>query len=366
MKGKAVLQEMTPYQPGKSAADIQEEYAVEKVIKLASNENPYGYSPTLRNALQNFSFDFEFYPDGYATELRNALSDKLQVSNEQLVFGSGSDEIISIIVRTFLQPGQHTVMATPTFPQYRHHSLIEGAQVTEVPIVNGKHDLKQMLAEINDQTKIVWLCTPNNPTGLSISKDEFVSFMDQCPEHVLVVLDEAYYEFQDEKYDIEAVTQLNKYNNLITLRTFSKAYGLASLRVGYAVTTEKIANQLNIVRGPFNTSYTAQKAAVIALSDQTFISETITKNKSVKEHFAKFLKTINWNFYPSEANFMLVKTPNSGEHLFNFLIKHGYIVRPGELLGYPKTVRITLGEKNDMATLHLLLQTYNRQMLEQE
>lgn len=365
MRGKEVLQKMTPYQPGKSAEYIKKQYNVEKIVKLASNENPYGYSPVLHEALKDFAYNFEFYPDGYATELRNKLSETLQVNEEQLVFGSGSDELIQIIVRTFLERGQHTIMATPTFPQYRHHALIEGAHITEVPLVNGRHDIGQMLEAITGETKVIWLCTPNNPTGISIAQDEFISFMNQCPSHILVVLDEAYYEFQDSKYDIDAINQLKTYKNLITLRTFSKAYGLAGLRVGYAVTTENIARQLNIVRGPFNTSQLAQMAATIAFEDQKFIEETVSKNKIVKEQFAQFLKTINWEFYPSEANFVLVKTPDSGEHLFNFLIKHGFIVRPGELLGYPNTVRITLGEKGDMATLHLLLQTYNRQMLEE-
>jgi len=365
MQGKSILQKMTPYQPGKSVEDIKNEYNIDKIVKLASNENPYGFSPQLHQILNDVSFDFSHYPDGHATHLRNALSEKLHINTDQLVFGSGSDEIIQIITRTFLQQGDHTIMATPTFPQYRHHALIEGADITEVPVIDGKHDLDAMLASITDKTKIIWLCTPNNPTGLSITKEQFTSFMDRCPEHILVVLDEAYYEFQDPKYDIRAIEQIKKYPNLVTLRTFSKAYGLASLRVGYAVTTQTIAKQLNIVRGPFNTSAIAQKAAKVALKDQNFIKETVTKNKRVKEQFAQFLKTIGWEFYPTEANFMLVKTPSSGEHLFNFLMKHGYIVRPGELLGYPKTARITLGETDDMATLHLLIQTYNRQMLEE-
>src|SRR5690625_182868 len=364
MKGKAILKEMSPYQPGKSAEDIMLEYDVDKIVKLASNENPYGYSPTLKESLRDFSFDFEFYPDGYATNLHQKISEAFNISDEQIVFGSGSDEIIQIIARTFLQPGSHTVMATPTFPQYRHHSLIEGASITEVPVIEAEHNLDQMLAEINEQTKVVWLCTPNNPTGLSIAPKAFIDFMERCPKDILVVLDEAYYEFQDPAYDLNAIEKLEQYDNLITLRTFSKAYGLAGLRVGYAIGSTTIAKQLNIVRGPFNTSHIAQKAASIAFEDKQFIEDTFTKNRSVKEHFYQFLETINWKYYPTEANFILVKTPTSGEHLFNFLIKHGYIVRPGELLGYPKTVRITIGEKDDMATLHLLLQTYNRQMTE--
>lgn len=366
MKGKKILEKMTPYQPGKSVEQIKQMYHVEKVVKLASNENPYGYSPKIKQCLQDETNRLAFYPDGYATNLRAALSEKLSIDEEQLVFGSGSDELIQIIVRTFLQQGDHTIMASPTFPQYRHHALIEGATITEVPVVEGKHDLNRMLDAIHEKTKILWLCSPNNPTGLSISKDEFTSFMKQCPEHVLVILDEAYYEFQDESYDINIIDQLKTYHNLISLRTFSKAYGLAGLRVGYAITTKKIARQLNIVRGPFNTSIIAQEAATIALKDDTFIQETVKKNNVVKKQFARFLETIGWEYYPSEANFMLVKTPKSGEHLFQFLMKHGYIIRPGELLGYPNAVRITIGEKDDMATLHLLLQTYHRQMEEQE
>jgi len=364
MEGKAILKKMSPYQPGKSAEDIMLEYDVKKIVKLASNENPYGYSPSLAQSLKKFTYDFQFYPDGYATNLRQKISERFNVDNEQIVFGSGSDEIIQIIARTFLQPGTHTIMATPTFPQYRHHSLIEGAKITEVPVINGEHNLNQMLAAINEQTKVIWLCTPNNPTGLSIAPDDFTDFMNQCPKDILVVLDEAYYEFQDSAYDLQAIEKLKQYNNLITLRTFSKAYGLASLRVGYAISSKTIAKQLNIVRGPFNTSHIAQKAASIAFQDQQFIADSVEKNHRVKQQFYQFLETINWEYYPTEANFILVKTPTSGEHLFNFLIKHGYIIRPGELLGYPGTVRITIGEKDDMATLHLLLQTYNRQMTE--
>lgn len=364
MEGKAILKEMSPYQPGKSAEDIMLEYDIDKIIKLASNENPYGYSPALRDSIRDFSFDFEFYPDGYATNLRQKISETFNISDEQIVFGSGSDEIIQIIARTFLQPGTHTIMATPTFPQYRHHSLIEGANITEVPVIDGEHDLEQMIAEVNDQTKVIWLCTPNNPTGLSIAPKAFTDFMERCPKNILVVLDEAYYEFQDPAYDLKAIEKLEQYDNLITLRTFSKAYGLAGLRVGYAISSKTIAQQLNIVRGPFNTSNIAQKAATIAFEDKQFIADTFTKNKKVKEDFYLFLETIGWDYYKTEANFILVKTPASGEHLFNFLIKHGYIVRPGELLGYPKTVRITIGEKDDMAILNLFLQAYNRQMTE--
>lgn len=366
MEGKPILNQMSPYQPGKSSDDIKKEYRLEKIVKLASNENPLGYSPQLKQAKPTLNANFEIYPDGYATELRHALSDMLNVGKDQLVFGSGSDEIIQMIARVFLYPGAHTVMATPTFPQYKHHALIEGANIKEVSLIDGHHDLEQMLEEINEKTKVVWLCTPNNPTGISISKSKFDAFMEKCPKHVLVVLDEAYYEYQNSEYDIQSIEQLSVHKNLISLRTFSKAYGLAGLRIGYAITHEKIARQLNIVRGPFNTSIMAQEAALIALKDKAFIRESVKKNHLIKKQFAKFLDTIGWSYYKSETNFMLVTTPVSGEGVFNFLLEHGFIVRPGEVLGCPNSIRVTIGNEDDMAILQQLLQTFNQQLTNKE
>lgn len=362
VKGKSILNQLSPYQPGKSSDDIKKKYGLQKVVKLASNENPFGYSPKLKQSIHTLNVDFETYPDGYTTELRHALSNKLNVGGDQLVFGSGSDEIIQMIARAFLYPGAHTVMATPTFPQYRHHALIEGAEITEVPLINGEHDLDQMLDVINDHTKVVWLCTPNNPTGVSMSKEAFDMFMEKCPQHVLVVLDEAYYEYQDVQYDVQAIDQLSDHNNLISLRTFSKAYGLAGLRMGYAITHENIARQLNIVRGPFNTSTMAQQAALIALEDQSFIKETVQTTNAIKQRFQTFLNKIGWSYDKSQTNFILVSTPVSGEDVFKYLLTHGYIVRPGEALGCPHSIRVTIGNENDMENLQQLLQTFNDQV----
>lgn len=361
MIGKEVLKDLSPYQQGKQTEEIKEQYQLEKVVKLSSNENPYGFSERVKEVLKNQIEALHIYPDGYASELRAALANHLKVDERQLVFGSGSDELIQIICRAFLYPGTNTIVATPTFTQYKHHSLIEGARIIEVPTKNGYHQLPKMLAAINDTTKVVWICAPDNPTGTMINKDDLVQFLDECPNHVIVVLDEAYYEYIDHDHRVNGINLLTTYPNLVLLRTFSKAYGLAGLRIGYAITSEMVAEKLNVVRGPFNTTSLAQKAALMAVLDQHFIQDTVAKNEQVKQMFQQFLDEIGWDYYPSQTNFLLVKTPVSGMEVFDYLIKHGYIIRPGELLGYPKTIRVTIGTKSDMLSLkQVILQLDNQ------
>ncbi|API90403.1 histidinol-phosphate transaminase [Virgibacillus pantothenticus] len=361
MRAKAALKQIAPYQQGKQIQDIKAQYQIERIVKLSSNENPYGYSNEIKQFLASFEPAFDIYPDGYTARLRKDLANKLNVNESEIIFGSGSEEIVQMICRAYLFTGVNTVMATPTFPQYKHNATIEGATVKEIPTVDGSHDLADMLDTIDEDTNVVWLCSPNNPTGTSIAKQDLISFMDNCPEHILVVLDEAYYEYLDEAKDLHAMECIQEYSNLIVLRTFSKAYGLAGLRIGYGVANETIINQLNVVRGPFNTTSIAQQVAQIALTDQAFIKETKRKNLLVKQDFQVFLDQLGWNYFPSETNFMLVMTPTSGTEMFNFLIQYGFIVRPGELLGIPNTIRFTLGLKDDMQRLQELFSLYHKQ-----
>lgn len=358
MIGKKILSDMSPYQQGKQTEEILKEYGLERVIKLASNENPYGYSKQINEHLVSAIQDLHIYPDGYTGDLRFKLADKLNVNQDELVFGSGSDEIIQLISRAFLYPGVNTVMATPTFPQYKHNALIDGAKVKEIPTVEGRHDLNSMYKAIDEATKVVWICSPDNPTGTSIDRKDFYEFMKKCPSNILVVLDEAYYEYVDEQANLHAIDYLDEHKNLILLRTFSKAYGLANLRIGYGIANNEIIRNLDIIRGPFNTSSVAQNIASIALKDKAFIEEVAHKNKLVKQKFQSFLNTIEWGYFESQTNFILVSTPISGEDVFQYLLEHGFIVRPGELLGMPNTVRITVGNEYDMnllqKTLHKL------------
>lgn len=357
MNSKSVLNKLLPYKPGKQIKEIKDAYGIDRIVKLASNENPYGYSKKVTNYVLNSTHEFNLYPDGYTTELRTAVASKLNVNENQLLFGNGSDEIVQIICRAFIYPGVNTVMATPTFPQYKHNALIEGGANKEIPTIDGYHDLKGMLAAVDDKTNVVWLCSPNNPTGSIITKKTLFSFMDQCPKNVLVVLDEAYYEYMQSDMDPDAVTHLSTYQNLVILRTFSKAYGLAGLRVGYAIANAELITKLDVARGPFNTTTLAQNAALIALEDDTFIQETKSKNIAVKQSFQRFLTSIGWHYYDSQTNFLLVSTPISGEEVFQYLIENGFIIRPGELLGCPNTIRITMGNKEDMKQIQDLLYT---------
>lgn len=355
MKSKSILNELSPYKPGKQIKEIKEAYGISKIVKLASNENPYGFSKKVTDYVLHNMHEFNIYPDGYTTELRTAIASKLNVNENQLLFGNGSDEIVQIICRAFIYPGVNTVMAAPTFPQYKHNALIEGAAIKEIPTINGYHDLDGMLTAIDKKTNVVWLCTPDNPSGSTISKKALYKFMDQCPKDVLVVLDEAYYEYMDSNLDPEAIAHLSTYQNLVILRTFSKAYGLAGLRVGYAIANKQLITKLDIARGPFNTTTLAQNAAIIALKDDAFIQATRGKNNVVKQSFQQFLDSIGWRYYDSQTNFLLVCTPLSGENVFQYLIENGFIVRPGEHLGYPNTIRVTMGNEEDMKQMQHVL-----------
>jgi histidinol-phosphate aminotransferase len=349
MKGKAILSKLTPYQQGKQIKEIKETYGLERIVKLASNENPYGFSPDVAALFKTGMHELHVYPDGYTKELRTNLANKLNINENQLIFGSGSEEIVQMICRAFLFPGTNTVMAVPTFPQYKHNALIEGAEVKEVPLNNGEHDLEKMLEEIDERTEAVWLCSPNNPSGTSISEENLQAFLNKCPEDVLVILDEAYYEYMEKAP--ESIEWLSSWNNLILLRTFSKAYGLAGLRIGYGIANPDVLKKIDVVRGPFNTTSIAQKAAAIALEDQDFLKETKQKNKQVKQDFEAFLNKLGWDYYPSQTNFLLVSTPVSGMEFFEYLLKKGFIVRPGELLGIPNSIRMTIGNQTDMNEL---------------
>lgn len=351
MKAKNVLKTMKPYQPGKGMEEVKKEFGLEKIVKLASNENPYGFSPEVKRSLPHMIENLEVYPDGYAAELRKKVASHLSVNEDQLIFGNGSDEVVQIICRTFLEPGANTIMATPTFPQYKHNALIEGAEVREVPLVDGHHDLEEMLRQIDENSRVLWLCTPNNPTGIHIDRDSMTHALKQVPDHVLVVLDEAYYEYMTCEDAFNSITSLDKYPNMMVLRTFSKAYGLAGLRIGYGVAHHAIIRALEPAREPFNTSSVAQASAILALEDQAFIERAVVENKRNMQRLFDFLNEKGLGYFESEANFVLIKLPISGDEMFQHLLTKGFIVRSGEALGIPNTIRLTIGKEKDMVEI---------------
>ncbi|RXJ03957.1 histidinol-phosphate transaminase [Anaerobacillus alkaliphilus] len=349
MRVKQQLVGLSPYKPGKPIDEVKKEFGLNEVIKLASNENPFGCSKFAREAIANVLDQLAIYPDGYAANIRTEVANFLHVDERQLIFGNGSDEIILILCRALLTPGTNTVCAVPSFPQYKHNAVIEGAEVREVPLVNGVHDLNAMLAQIDADTKIVWVCNPNNPSGTYTDAESFQEFMAKVPKDVLVVSDEAYYEYVVAEDYPSTLPLLSQYDNLMVLRTFSKAYGLASLRIGYGVGNADFIQTIEPAREPFNTSLLAQVAASAALKDQEFITHCKEQNRGGLEQYYRFCKEHNLDYYPSQGNFILIDLQRSGNDVFNYLVSKGFIVRSGEALGFPTSVRITVGntEQND-------------------
>lgn len=345
MRWKEQLLKLKPYQPGKSISEVKRQYGLTEIVKLASNENPFGSSEKVKNVIANYAGKFSMYPDGYATELRTHLANHLGVNEGQVILGNGSDEIIQMIARALLKPGTKTVMAAPTFPQYKHNGIIEGCEITEIPLVDGAHDLDGMAAAIDERTSVVWLCSPNNPTGMYITEEELTAFMARVPSDVLVVLDEAYYEYVTAEDYHDSLRLLDQYKNLIILRTFSKIYGLASFRVGYGIAHEEAITALEPVREPFNVNSLAQAAAIAAIMDQEFVDVCKKENRAGLEQFYQFCDTAGLAYYPSQGNFILIDFKKDGQEVFQFLLERGYIVRSGTALGFPTCVRITIGSK---------------------
>ncbi|MCT8138901.1 histidinol-phosphate transaminase [Anaerobacillus sp. CMMVII] len=343
MKVKQQLIGLPPYKPGKPIEEVKKQFGLAEVIKLASNENPFGCSKFAKQAISEALDNLAIYPDGYAATIRTDVANVLKVKEDQLIFGNGSDEIIQILCRALLSPETNTVCAVPSFPQYKHNAVIEGAEVREVTLINGVHDLEGMLAQIDENTRIVWVCNPNNPSGTYVSAEKFKEFIARVPKDVLVVSDEAYYEYVVAEDYPETIPLLKEYENLMVLRTFSKAYGLASLRIGYGVGNPQFIEKIEPAREPFNTSLLAQVAASAALGDQQFISSCKSQNREGLEQFYSFCNEYKLDYYPSQGNFILIDLKKPGNDSFNYLLARGFIVRSGEALGFPTSLRITVG-----------------------
>lgn len=342
---KKQIVDLPVYQPGKPIDEVKRELGLERIVKLASNENPFGCSPKVKEAIVPVLDQLAIYPDGAAMDVREAVAEFLGVDGSQLIFGNGSDELVMLTSRAYLEPGANTVMATPTFSVYKTTATVEGADVIEVPLKDGVHDLNGLLENITEQTRVVWVCNPNNPSGTINSEAEIKSFLEQVPKNVLVVLDEAYYEYVTDASYPESIQFLADYPNLLILRTFSKIYGLAGLRIGYGIASPDIVDKINRVREPFNTSSVAQVAAIAAIKDQEFVQFCRTTNdKGRKQLYAAF-DEMGLSYYPSQGNFVLVNTGRDGNEIFQALLRKGYIVRSGVALGFPTSIRVTVGNE---------------------
>lgn len=344
MQPKSNIVHLPVYQPGKPVEDVKRELGLNEVIKLASNENPFGCSERAKAAAIEELQNSNIYPDGASVELTAALAAELGVDTNQIIFGTGSSEIILMIARAFLAPGDETIMADETFPQYKHNAEIENARVIEVPLKDGKHDLSAMLAKVTSRTKIIWVCNPNNPTGTIVTLPELSAFMKQVPGDVLVVLDEAYGEYIEDPEFPDGVALLREYRNLILLRTFSKIYGLAALRIGYGVGHPDVIRFTNQVREPFNTSRAAQAAAKGALADHEFLTYCREQNKQGLIYLCEQFDRLGLSYFPAYGNFVMVDVKRPSPEVFDALLRRGIISR-SRWTYYPNHIRITVGTR---------------------
>lgn len=354
---KETIKQLQPYVPEKPVEDVKAEYHLSKVVRLSANENPYGTSPKVVTALSQFNFAAEnYYPDSFASELRAKVAALDQVNPNNIVFGVGLDEIIAYLSRAFLTSGDEVIIPAPTFSEYALNAQIEGARIVNIPINqdSGGYDYQAIMNAITDQTRLIWLCNPNNPTGTYESVMDLREFMKQVPSNVLVLIDEAYIQYVTDVDEPSALPLLKKFKNIGVMRTFSKVYGLANFRVGYIVLTSKLASYLQRIRLPYNLNSVSQRAASVAIDDQAFVRQCMTKNAAERDKWEKFLKGVGLPFYHSQANFIFFQV-DAADQLASYLLKNGFQVRTGLL---PNWLRITVGQASDNQQLQQLIRQF--------
>lgn len=351
---KAHVAELEPYQPGKPIEELERELGIQGAVKLASNENPLGPSPKAVEAIRAAAEGVNRYPDGASFRLREALSRRLGIETNQLVFGTGSDELLELIAKCFLGPGDEAVLAWPSFAMYPIVVQGMGARAVTVPLDGDLiHDLPAMAAAIGERTRVVFVCNPNNPTGTSVGAEVFDRFAAALPQGVVLVVDEAYFEYVRRDDFPDALGWVARRPGTAVLRTFSKIYGLAGLRVGYGVMDPELAGYLERARHPFNVSLLSEAAALAALDDVEHVERTLRVNREGAENLSRELGALGIEVWPTDANFLLAK---AGSGSYEMLLREGVIVRPMGGFGLPEHVRITIGTPKENEKLLKALQ----------
>ncbi|MGZ8251421.1 MAG: histidinol-phosphate transaminase [Methylophilaceae bacterium] len=338
------IRSIAPYQPGKPISDLAREMGLEvsSIVKLASNENPLGVSPLAHEAMQEALLDIARYPDGNSFALRDAVSSKFAVTPDQLVFGNGSNDILELAARAFLTVGCEAIYSQHAFAVYALVTQAVGAHGIVVPAKDFGHDLEAMLAAITQRTKMVFIANPNNPTGTLIPKNELYAFLQQVPPQVLVMLDEAYDEYLSAVDKSEAISWLAEFPNLIISRTFSKAYGLAGLRIGFGMAASEVADMMNRVRQPFNVNSVAQAAATASLADDDFVARTYALNQAGMVQLTQGLSRLGLEYIPSFGNFVSFRIDQAAT-IYQRLLENGVIVRPIANYELPDFLRVSIG-----------------------
>lgn len=347
------VQSLAPYQPGKPVSELERELGLTEIVKLASNENPLGPSPLVLRVIEQSLPDISRYPDGNGFALKNALAEHLQVDVACLTLGNGSNDVLDMVARAFLGPGRESVFSAHAFAVYPISTQMVGAAARVAPAHEPDsdqpygHDLDAMRQLVTEKTSVVFIANPNNPTGTWLHRDALESFLESMPPQVLVVLDEAYGEYISEPDYPNALDWLSRYPNLIITRTFSKAYGLAGLRVGYAISHPHISDLLNRVRHPFNVNSLALVAAEAALKDEDYLDASRRLNQRGMAQLTLAFKNLNLDWIPSVGNFVCVDVGREGRTVFDALLQLGVIVRPIDAYKLPNHLRVSIGTQSE-------------------
>jgi histidinol-phosphate aminotransferase len=353
MRFNPVLEKLTPYRAGPPLEDIRRRYQLERVSRLSANESPWGPFPEVVEAMKSALDGLNRYPDGACSEVRGLLAEQLRMDEDRFTFGNGSCELLMLLGQAFLGPGRHAVLPHPSFVMYRHIALAEDASFTSVGLPGLDYDLDAMLAAIREETSLLIICNPNNPTGSFVPESELHAFIERVPSHVAVVLDEAYVEFVSPERRFESTAWLDEFPNLIILRTFSKIFGLAGLRVGYGIADPQLVQALDKVRQPFNVDSLAQVAAATSLRLPERIAERQRMVAAERARTERRLDMLGVAYHPSEANFVLFDVTRlgiPGAEVAQALMEKGVLTRSGYAMECPGWIRVTIGEagENDM------------------
>jgi len=345
------IKQLVPYRPGKPIEEVERELGITGIIKLASNENSLGPSPKAIEVVQRLASKMHVYPDANCYALRQAVSQATSLSPDSLVFGNGSDDIIHLLGVTFLRAGDEVIQGDPSFVRYEAAAILNDAACHLVPLTaDWVHDLDAMARRVNDRTRLVFIANPNNPTGTIVGRKALEQFLDRMPERVLTVIDEAYFEYAavDPEYP-DSLDYVRAGRNVVTLRTFSKAYGLAGHRIGWGAMRPDIAEWLNRTREPFNVNYMAQHAAVAALGDHEHVERTVAMNEAGKQAFYAAFEELGLPFAPTHGNFVWVDLKRDCKKVFQALLHKGVITRTGDIFGAPTYLRVTIGTQEENA-----------------
>ncbi len=339
---------LQPYVPGKPIEEVEREYGISNVAKLASNENALGPSPRALAAAREVSARIHLYPDGSAFYLRRALAQKLGVTIEEVAVGNGSNELLELLVRTFLAEGEEALTSAHTFIVYKLAAQAHGRACVEAPMQDHRYDLRAIQERLSRRTKLLFLANPDNPNGTYFSEGELVPLLEAVPRDVLVVLDEAYVEFVGARDFPDGLRIRKRFPNVVTCRTFSKIHGLAGLRLGYLVASPEVVGFLDRVRAPFNTNLIAQAAGVAALGDEEHVARSRALVESERPFLSDGLRALGATVWPSQTNFVLADFPGRpGKELFEALLRRGVVVRPMGGYGFPNAQRITFGLRSE-------------------